>query len=149
MIKINIFNETAPLKVVLVGIAHDFGGIPAIGECYDPKSKEHVLAGTFSKNEVCIKEISALVEVFQKYDVKVYRPKNIKDLNQIFSRDIAFVIEDKLILPNIIKDRRKEIKAIDSVLTKIETLNKIKMPDNTRVEGGDVILCGEYIFGID
>jgi len=146
MININIFNETAPLKVVLVGVANDFGGIPAIGECYDPKSKEHVLAGTFSKNEVCIKEINSLVEVFQKYDVKVYQPKNIKDLNQIFARDIAFVIEDKLILPNIIKDRSKEIKAIDGVLNQIDSLNKIKMPENTRAEGGDVILCDEYIF---
>ena len=50
MININVINETAQLESVIVGIANDFGGVPNLKDCYDPKSKEHVLAGTFSKN---------------------------------------------------------------------------------------------------
>ncbi len=146
MIKISIVNETARLRSVLVGIADDFGGTPTIEECYDPKSKDHVKAGIFPSETDCLSEMNALVTVFEKYSINVYRPQNIKGLNQIFSRDIAFVIEDKLILPNIIKDRRNEVVAIHNILCHIEESDKIKMPEDTRVEGGDVILADEYIF---
>ena len=146
MIKINIENETAQLKAVLVGIADDFGGTPSIEECYDPKSKEHVEAGIFPYQKDCVLAMETLIAVLEKYNVKVYRPKNIKGLNQIFSRDIAFAIEDKLVLPNIIEARRKELNAIYDILNNIEESDKIKIPENARVEGGDVILGNEYIF---
>ena len=146
MIKINIKNETAKLRAVIVGIADNFGGTPKLEECYDPKSKEHVRLGLFPSEGDCAEALDALVSVFEKYDVTVYRPENIKDLNQIFSRDIAFVIGDKLVLPNIIEDRRQELVAIDSILNKIHASHKIKMPEDARAEGGDVILCNEYIF---
>ena len=94
----------------------------------------------------CIKAMDDLVEIFSKYDVLVYRPQNIIGLNQIFSRDIAFVIEDKLILPNIIEERRKESGALNYIFSKINKLDKIRMPNGTRAEGGDVIVCNEYIF---
>jgi N-dimethylarginine dimethylaminohydrolase len=146
MIKINITNETAELRAVVVGTAYDFGGTPSLEECYDPKSKEHVELGIFPCEKDCISAMDALVSVFKKYNVKVYRPQNIKGLNQIFSRDIAFAIGDKLVLPNIIEDRKGELEAIDIVLNQIKGLDKIKMPENARVEGGDVIVCNEYIF---
>jgi len=146
MFKINIHNETATLKAVVVGIADDFGGIPKLEDCYDPKSREHVVDGTFPSNDDCILEMNALVSVFEKYDVKVYRPENIKGLNQIFSRDIAFAIEDKLILPNIIEDRAKEVDAISNVFSQISEENKIKMPIEARAEGGDIMPWNDYIF---
>jgi len=146
MININVINETAQLESVIVGIADDFGGVPDFENCYDPKSKEHVLAGTFSKNKDCIEEIEGLVSLFEKYNIKVYRPSNIINLNQIFARDIAFVINDKLVVPNIIEERKQELDAIDYILDQINDSNKINMPLNSRVEGGDVILCNKYIF---
>ena len=146
MIKISINNETAPLRAVIVGIATDFGDTPTIEECYDPKSKEHVEKGIFPNEKDCILAMDSLMQVFEKHRVTVYRPENIKGLNQIFSRDIAFVIEDKLVLPNIIEERRKEVDAISGVLNQINELDKIKMPEDARVEGGDVMLCNEYIF---
>jgi len=146
MIKINITNETAQLRAVVVGIADDFGGTPTVEECYDPKSKEHVKAGIFPYEKDCISAMDALVVVFEKYNVTVYRPQNIKGLNQIFSRDIAFAIGDKLVLPNIIEDRRKEVEAIHSVLSRIHESDKIKMPEGAMAEGGDVIPWNEYIF---
>ena len=146
MMKINIKNETGKLQAVVVGIADDFGGTPKVAECYDPKSRAHVIAGTFPANDVCVKEMDALVSVFDKYGVKVFRPKNIKGLNQIFSRDIVFSIEDKLIIPNIIEDRIKEADAIADVVNKIANEDIIKMPLSTRAEGGDVMPCNEYVF---
>ena len=146
MIKINIDNESGKLKSVILGIANDFGGMPSIKDCYDPKSRVHVKEGTFPTNEACIKEMDALVNVLEKYDIKIFRPQNIKGLNQIFSRDIAFVISEKLVIPNIIDDRIKEIDAIFDVINQIPVEDIIRMPIGTRAEGGDVIACNEYLF---
>jgi N-dimethylarginine dimethylaminohydrolase len=146
MMKINIENESGKLKTVVLGIATDFGGIPNVEDCYDPKSRAHVKAGTFPTNKACLSEIDALVNVFEKYDIEVFRPENIEGLNQIFSRDIAFAISDKLVIPNIIEDRIKEADAIADVINKIASEDIIRMPLSTRAEGGDVMPCNEYIF---
>jgi N-dimethylarginine dimethylaminohydrolase len=93
-----------------------------------------------------IKEMDEVLEVFKKYDVKVYRPELLKDCNQIFSRDIAFVIEDKFIKSNILPDREKEIEAIQYILDQIPQQQIIKLPDEAHIEGGDVMPHHEYIF---
>jgi N-dimethylarginine dimethylaminohydrolase len=146
MIRINITNETTELKAVVIGIADDFGGTPRVGECYDPKSKEHVIAGTYPKNDDCILEMNALVKVFDNYNIKVFRPKNIKGLNQIFSRDIAFAIENKLVLPNILEDRKQEVDGISEVLNLVDKSDILQMPEGAMAEGGDVMPWNEYIF---
>ena len=137
---INIVNETGKLSVVVIGIADDFGGIPRIEQCYDPKSKAHVIAGTYPVEQDCVNEIDALVIVLEKYDVEVLRPKNINGLNQIFSRDIAFVIADKLILPNIIENRQEEVSAISDIVNQILPESILRMPVEAKAEGGDVML---------
>ena len=144
--KINIVNETGKLSAVVVGIADDFGGIPKLEKCYDPKSKAHIIAGTYPVEQDCVDEIDALVTVFEKYSVEVFRPKNINGLNQIFPRDIAFVIADKLILPNIIENRKAEASAIYDVVSQILSEFILKMPAEAKVEGGDVMPWNECIF---
>jgi len=146
MMKMNIVNESGKLRAVIVGIADDFGGIPKIEECYDPKSKAHIIAGNYPIEQDCIVEIDTLVDIFEKYGVEVFRPININGLNQIFSRDIAFVITDKLVLPNIIDNRKEEASAIDDVISQISSECIFKMPVEARVEGGDVMLWNECIF---
>ena len=59
-------------------------------------------------------------EILQKYNVNVLRPKNIPNLNQIFARDISFVIANKLMVPNIIEDRKQEIEAISHIFKTIQ-----------------------------
>jgi len=146
MMKISIENETQRLRVVVVGIADDFGGTPKEEECYDPKSREYVKAGTFPIEKDCIAEVNALVHVFEKYEVEVLRPQNIKELNQIFPRDIAFAIDNKLVISNVIDNRKEEVSAIDEVLNQIAKEDIIRMPKDARAEGGDVILWNNYIF---
>ena len=146
MLDIKIQNEFDNLKAVIVGIADNFGGIPKINDCYDPKSKQHVQQGNYPTNIACVKEINNLIDIFKKYNINVYQPKNINGVNQIFTRDIVFVIDEKLIIPNIIDDRKHEITAIDNILKLIDNSNKIIMPKDARVEGGDVILSNKYIF---
>jgi N-dimethylarginine dimethylaminohydrolase len=146
MLQLNIQNETSRLRAVVLGTAVNNGPTPAPEDCYDPKSREHVLAGTYPKEEDMIPEMEAVAAVFEKYGVKVFRPEIIKDYNQIFSRDIAFVIENKFIKANILPDRDREILAIEHVWSQVPKENRITLPEECHVEGGDVMPWNDYIF---
>ncbi|MDX1761911.1 MAG: arginine deiminase family protein [Christiangramia sp.] len=144
--KLHITNETSRLKAVVLGTAESNGPIPTLEEAYDPKSKEHIKAGTYPKEEDMVKEMEAVAAVLEKYDVKVYRPKLIEDYNQIFTRDIAFVIDDKFIKSNILPDRDAEIDAIEHVMKQIDPAKIVSLPEEAHIEGGDVMPMGDHIF---
>ena len=146
MLELNIKNETSRLRAVVLGTAQSNGSTPKVEDCYDPKSIEHVIAGTYPKEEDMVLEMEAVAAVFKKYDVKVYRPEVIKDCNQIFSRDIAFVIEDKMIRANILPNREEEVKAIDYIWNQVAEGKRIVLPEACHVEGGDVMPWNDYIF---
>lgn len=146
MLHLNVNDEISPLKTVLLGIADSSGGIPTIEEAYDPKSIEHIEAGTYPSEADMVKELNAFADVFRKYGITVYRPKVLHNCNQIFSRDIAFVIGDKLIKANILPDREKEFDAILHVLDYIDPANILTPPPEVHVEGGDVMPWKEYLF---
>ena len=146
MLKLNIKNETSRLRAVVLGIATNNGSVPKVEDCYDPKSVQHVIAGTYPKEEDMIIEMEAVAAILEKYNVEVFRPKVIENYNQIFSRDIAFVIDDKLVKANILPDRDQEIEAISHVISNIDAINIITLPDECHVEGGDVMPWNDYIF---
>ena len=146
MLKLNIQNETSRLRAVVLGIAKSNGPTPKLEEAYDPKSREHIAADTYPKEEDMIKEMNAVEEVFKKYDVTVFRPNIIKDCNQIFARDIAFVIDDKIVKANILPDRDREIEAIRYLWNLIDDKDRIILPEKCHVEGGDVMPWNDYIF---
>ena len=94
----------------MLGWPESIGPVPKLKETFDAKSYESVLRGVFPKEQDIIKEMNAFEAVLLKYGVKVYRPEPVKNCNQIFSRDVGFVIDDKIIVSNIIPDRQEEIK---------------------------------------
>ena len=146
MLELNVNNETSRLVTVVLGTAKSNGDTPSAEECYDPKSRENVLKGTYPKEEDMIQELDELENVLLKYDVKVYRPDVINHYNQIFSRDIGFVIDDSFIISNILPERSEEISAIDKIISFISIDKIISLPQNCHIEGGDVILHNDYIF---
>ncbi|KPM31448.1 DdaH family protein [Croceitalea dokdonensis DOKDO 023] len=146
MLQLNIKDETAPLKAVVLGTAQSCGPVPKAHKAYDPKSLEHILAGTYPKEADMVREMEAFAIVFEKYKVKVYRPKVLENVNQIFSRDIAFVIEDTLIHANILPDREEEFQAILHVIAQIDANKIVYPPKEVHVEGGDVMPWKDYIF---
>lgn len=146
MLLLNINDEISPLKAVVLGTAESPGPVPRPEEAYDPKSLEHILAGTYPKESDMIREMDAFAQVFAKYGVKVYRPEVLEDCNQIFSRDIAFVIGNKLIKANILPEREKEVEAILHVLDNIDDKNILQPPEEVHIEGGDVMPWNDHIF---
>jgi N-dimethylarginine dimethylaminohydrolase len=146
MLKLNINNETSRLRAVVLGTAESIGSVPIVEDCYDPKSVEHVLAGTYPKEEDMILEMDAVAKIFKKYNVQVFRPDVIEEYNQIFSRDIAFVIDDVFIEANILPDREKEYLAISKVISQLDPEKVVVLPEECHVEGGDVMPWNDYIF---
>jgi len=142
-LKLHLHNETSRLRAVIIGTATSNGEIPKLEEAYDPKSRKHIAAGTYPKNEDMILEMAHLAAVLVKHNVDVYQPVQIQNYNQIFTRDIGFVIGDTFVRSNILPDREQEIVAIKHVLDKVN--NVIKPPEEVHIEGGDVMLCNDYI----
>ncbi|WP_044399614.1 dimethylarginine dimethylaminohydrolase family protein [Lacinutrix sp. Hel_I_90] len=146
MLKLNVKNETSRLKAVILGTAKSNGPTPKETEAYDPKSLEHIKAGTYPLEEDMVAEMEAVAKVFDKYNVKVFRPEMIENCNQIFTRDIAFVIDDVFVKANILPDRENELDAIQYIIDQVAPEKVIRPPEEVHIEGGDVILCNDYIF---
>lgn len=146
MLKLNIKNETSRLRAVVLGTAISNGPTPKLEQAYDPKSAEHIKAGTYPVEADMINEMEAVANVFKKYNVTVYRPKLIENCNQIFARDIAFVIDDVFVKANVLPEREEELDAIQYVIDKINPDKVIRPPAEVHIEGGDVMPWNDFIF---
>ena len=145
-VSLNITDEIGRLRSVVLGTAENNGPTPDLKDAYDPKSAEHIKAGTYPKESDMVLEMEAFNQVLQRHGVTVYRPQIIPNNNQIFTRDIAFVIDDRLIIANILEDRSDEIQALKHLLDKIPQAQIIQFPEDAHIEGGDVMPWGDYIF---
>ena len=144
--KLNINNETGKLKSVVLGQPVSMGADPTLEESYDAKSYHTIQQGVYPKEEDIIHEMTEFEKVLKKYDVEVIRPDIIKDYNQVFARDVAFVIEDKMILSNLIPDRADEQEAYSKIFEQVEWRKIINLPDTAHIEGGDVIVWNDFLF---
>lgn len=146
MLELNIKNETAKLRAVVLGSAVNNGPTPKVEDAYDPKSLEHILAGTYPQEPDMVNEMEAFNIVLKKYDVTVFRPEMIENYNQIFSRDIGFVIDDIFIKSNILPERERELDAIQYIIDQIDPKKVVRPPEEVHIEGGDVMIWNNYIF---
>lgn len=143
---LHITNETSTLKAVVLGQPGSIGKVPAPTNTYDAKSYESVIKGHYPTEEAIYKEMSAFEKVLLKYDVQVFRPWTLENCNQVFARDVGFVIDDKIINSNIIPDREDEKEAYEVIYDQI-AFNKIyNLPEKAHVEGGDVVLYNDIVF---
>ena len=146
MLELNVKNETSRLRAVVLGSAVNNGPTPKVEEAYDPKSLEHILAGTYPIEKDMVHEMELFASVLKKYTVTVYRPEMIENYNQIFTRDIGFVIDDVFVKSNILPDRERELDAIQYIIDQINPKKVVRPPEEVHIEGGDVMLWNEYIF---
>ena len=143
--EILVGSETSKLRSVIIGIADSLGEKPVLSDLYDPKSIENLKKGTYPTEKDMIQELQNFVIILEKYNIKVYRPELIKDYNQIFSRDIGFVIDNFFFKSNILPKRANEFNGITSILSKF-SYQFVSMPENCHIEGGDVLYHTNNIF---
>ena len=143
---LNITNETGKLKSVVLGMPNSMGNPHSLEDSYDAKSYHSLENGIYPSEEGIIHEMSAFEKVLRKHEVEVYRPNLIKEDNQVFARDVAFVIEDKMIISNIIQDRYDEQDAYRKIFARVGWKKIINLPDSAHIEGGDVIVWNDFLF---
>ncbi len=146
MLQLHVQDETSQLRAVVLGTSESNGPTPKPEEAYDPKSLEHIKAGTYPIEADMVPEMNAFESVLKKYGVTVFRPQLIPDYNQIFTRDIGFVIDNIFIKSNILPDRERELDAIQYVIDQIQPTQVVRPPEEVHIEGGDVMLWENYIF---
>ena len=145
-INIKVLDETAPLEAVILGIASDLGDPMPIEYSVDPKSKLHKKMGTFPLESDLRRENEAFARVFAKHGVRIYRPKNLPKENQIFARDIGFVVDNVFIKGNMgLAAREPEFTAVWEIVVNIAQEVWFP-PQEVKIEGGDVFPYKNYIF---
>ena len=140
---IYITNENHRLTDVIVGNSFSFKSNINFRDLYDPISLFYYLRGKFPNKYKLQNQISNFKKVLLKYGVKIH-DLDIINTNQIFVRDLGFIIENKFFISSILPDRENEIKGLKNVLKKIK--NVIKLPKDAHIEGGDVVLDEDNIF---
>ena len=145
MININIENEYSKLKTVILGIADDLGVPPNESDAYDPRSLYHIKNNSYPIEDDLLRELDNFYDKLLKHNVDVIRPSNINNCNQIFARDLGFVISNLFFLSNIVPNRYDELKGIDDTLNNFD-VGIIKLPEFMHIEGGDVIVHNDKVF---
>lgn len=142
-IPLYITNETDKLEAVVLGIGSDLGEELDI----NPTSKWHMEHGTYPNEADIMREIATLESALKSQDVEVFRPKNIPGIEQIFTRDIGFVIDDFYVMGSMQEDvRQLELPGVAHVTSRISPEKILTPPKEASIEGGDVILWNEHIF---
>lgn len=141
-----IEDETAPLETVLLGTAEALGPPPDLEEAYDPLSRGSLQRGTYPNQSALAYELAQLKACFAKHQVTVLHPAVVADVNQVFARDIAFVIGDKLVRSNIIPDRQRELQGLENLIPQIDPDAYIVPPPEVHIEGGDVVVWNDHLF---
>ena len=141
----SVNDETSKLVSVIIGIANSSGGVPNIENLYDPKSIENLKKGKYPLELDMINELENLSNTLKRHGVNVHRPKNIINCNQIFARDIGFVIDNYFFKSNILPKRSIEFQGIEYILNDFNG-KIINIPENVHVEGGDILTNFDDIF---
>ncbi len=129
-----------------MGTADAIGKPPKLNDLYDPSSRKHLLQDTFPKKEALQKALDTLEKVFIRYNVVVFRPDIVVDCNQIFARDLGFVIDDIWVRANIIPHRTAELQGLKTLYQLIPEEKQLIFPESVHVEGGDVMVHNDYVF---
>ncbi len=138
-----IENEYDRLTDVVVGNSFNFKSQINFRDLYDPISLLNYLKGKFPNKFKLQNQISIFKKVLKKYNVKIH-DLDIINANQIFTRDLGFIIRDKFFISSILPDREIEIEGLKNIFKKIKST--VKLPKNAHIEGGDVVLDDGHIF---
>ena len=145
MIKVKIENEYSRIKTVLLGIANDIGDPPSQFDTYDPRSLYHIKNNSYPSEDDLVKNVDSFCDKLLKHNVNVIRPKNIPKCNQIFTRDLGFVVSNIFFMSNIVPNRQDELQGIVDIIKDFD-VGVIKLPEFMHIEGGDVILHNDKLF---
>lgn len=131
------YAEWDELQTVLLGISTDRGAIPQLADAYDPTTRRTIMQDRFPSDKALERSLDSFRAVLEEEGVRVLRPKNIHGVDQIFARDVGFVVDDRFVVSSMIEDRQREWEGVQPLLGSYEVLQP---PEEVHVEGGDVLV---------
>lgn len=140
--ELNIPNEWAPLRQVIVGHGLSMGPSPNLETAFDPTSKWHLAQGTFPNQTEVAQQLDGLAKVLEGEGVDVLRPVNLEGVEQIFARDVGMVIDGVFIRSRTIDERSAEW---DGVSPLFEGGTWMDLPEGIHLEGGDAVILDDAI----
>jgi N-dimethylarginine dimethylaminohydrolase len=94
-----------------------------------------------------INQVNGFVHALKENEIDVYRPADLPSQDQIFARDISFVIDDIMVKSSMRKKNRSvEQEGIHYIFDRVKKGKLIEPPETSHIEGGDVLVHGDYIF---
>ena len=140
-----VHSETQLLTHVLLGSAISLGSVPKLEDLYDPSSRKHLITNSFPTKEAMQHALDALAAVLKRYQVEVLHPDLVYDCNQVFARDLGFVIDGVWVQANIIPHRANELEGLVSLKKRIPKEKQLVFSEEVHLEGGDVIYHNDHI----
>ena len=95
--EIFVTNETSELESVILGIGIDRGAPTGI----NPMSRKHLSNKTFPTEQNICHEVNKFENILIQNGVQIHRPSNLPETEQIFTRDIGFVIDNYFFISNM------------------------------------------------
>ena len=135
-------NEWGELKQVIVGHGRNMHAPTSAEDAFDPTSFLHLYSGTYPVMDEVVLQLDGLAEVLANFGVEVLRPHDVPDLEQVFARDVGFVVEDQFFRSAMIENREAEWLGVSPLIPEASVRS---MPQHIRAEGGDVLLLDDAI----
>lgn len=137
---IECLSETGKLESVIIGFPDNMmlGGHREIINATQEKNLSNGLMPTPSET---VAEFIELKHVLEANGVNVLMPNYVDVQEQIYTRDIGFVIGKTFFVSGMAKAARKpEVAGIQHTIAGFPPENVIHIPDGMTIEGGDVIV---------
>ncbi|MBW4450646.1 MAG: hypothetical protein KME38_28415 [Spirirestis rafaelensis WJT71-NPBG6] len=143
LLRLNVKDETSKLTKVILGIATDLGSARGI----NPKAAAAIRDNIYPSEQKLVSQLLELERILVSNNVSILKPKNIKNVNQIFVRDLGFVVDNFFIVCNLFEEvRMPEMNGISHILSMIDPDKLVYSPKEVAIEGGDVVQYGDIVF---
>ena len=143
LLRLNVKDETSKLTKVILGIATDLGSARGI----NPKAAAAIRDNIYPSEQKLVSQLLELERILVSNNVSVLKPKNIKNVNQIFVRDLGFVLDNFFIVCNLFEEvRMPEMNGISHILSMIDPDKLVYSPKKVAIEGGDIVQYGDIVF---
>ena len=151
---ITVENEFSKLKKIIIGLgapylrdkeqaAIEIAEFPFVP---DTDRKQEVQSLAYPSEEILLPEYMGFVKTLEKFHVEVLRADAdaAHSFDYTCPRDIGFVVADVFYISSMaVQSRAQEYKTILKHIENINPQNIVRVPDNTRLEGGDVIVLDD------
>lgn len=144
--RIHVNNEYGKLKSVVVSSADYYN--PEDLALNNETIKYYALHGGVPTKEDILREQKDFWDVLKSYGVDVRVAAQVEGAKgQMFTRDLAFVIGEKLFISRMKKEnRRAAIEGWEAILSEISNEQIVRVPDDIILEGGDVLVDGNTLY---